>query len=357
MRQRNAFNYDADSLHHASDDTPPAISRLSGQARPRARNVAPRFSLPQRPLIIESTLADAPSIDPPQQIRQPARSKKPSTKAIAVVPEPISPLEAQETSSLADLHLIPRMQPAVEAVSIKQSLFHRSSPRMTIIKLSLISLVVFSVLGATLATAGGGRVSNFLFSALESIIPYTPSSQSAGQTPVVQRVQPITQADLNAGYDSRQQHDIWWNAACSAAVFTELAHAWGISYVTIGQVIDEMSAHSPPYITSYGGLMSQNGWGYISGLYHLHAAIHTNHSMSYDDVVRMTEGQGIPVVLNVRDNGGRYYPAFGVGHFLVVVGGDASGLRIVDSSLYRIKYLPVDEVTYLWTGVSIVITQ
>ncbi len=357
MRQRNAFQYDDHSLHHASDDTPPAISRLSGQPRPRASNVAPRFSLPQRTVIVESTLADTPAIDSPPQFRKPARSKKPSTKAIAVVPEPISPLEAQATSSLADLHLIPRTQPAVAAVSIKQRLFHRSSPRMTIIKLSLISLVVFSVLGATLATAGGGRVSSFLFSALESIIPYAPSSQPAGQLPVVQRVHPITQADLNAGYDSRQQHDLWWNAACSAAVFTELAHAWGISGVTIGETIDEMSAHSPPYITPYGGLMSQNAWGYIAGLYHLKAAVHTNHSMSYDDVVRMTEGQGIPVVLNLRDNGGRYYPAFGVGHFLIAVGGDASGLRIVDSSLYRITYLPTDEVNYLWTGVSIVITQ
>jgi hypothetical protein len=228
---------------------------------------------------------------------------------------------------------------------------------MTIIKLSLIGLVVCSVLVATLATAGGGRVTNFIFSALESAIPFTVS-QPASSLTIAQRVKPITQADPNAGYDSPQQHDIWWNSACSAAVMTEILHAWGITNVTIGQIIDEMSAANPPYITPWGGLMSQNGWNYIMSGYHLQATVHLNHSMSYDDIVRMTVKQGLPVVLGLRDNGGVYFPAFaGGGHFLIAVGGDSAGLNIVDSSLYRIKYLPYNELNYLWTGETVVITR
>jgi hypothetical protein len=226
---------------------------------------------------------------------------------------------------------------------------------MTIIKLLLIVVVVFSVLAATFATAGGGEVASF-FKALESVIPYSAPAQPAAPTTVAQRVRAITQADINAGYDSREQHDIWWNSSCSAAAMTEILHAWGVQDVTIGQLIDVMSAHNPPYITPWGGLMSQNAWPYMMSNFHMKAVVYNNRSMSYVDIVHMTRDQGIPVVLGVRDTGERYYPALDVGHFLVVVGGDGSGLRIVDSSLYRITYLSYEQVDYLWTGFTVVIT-
>jgi hypothetical protein len=350
MRQRSASHQDPDALHYRPDSFVgyPASSR----PRPPARSGASRLSLPQRQTAVDSRLAEG-GAEETQPAQNPPRAGKPSSQALTVHTAATSPLNLPGPVSPADLQLIPRTSPAVPSVRIKHGWYYKSSPRATILKLVLIGLVVFSVLGATLATAGGGGV-NSLFRALEGVIPFSAPAQS-GATTVAQRVQPIIQADINAGYDSRAQHDIWWNSSCSAAAMTEILHAWNIKDVTIGQLIDVMYAHNPPYITPWGGLMSQNAWNFITSSYHMRAIVQTNHGMSYDDVVRMTEVQGIPVVLGIRDSGGRYYPAFGVGHFLVAVGGDSAGLRIVDSSLYRITYLSHTQLNYLWDGLTVVI--
>jgi hypothetical protein len=344
-----------------SDPTDDSMSQrfgsppTSGRLRSPTRGVAPRLSLPQRQAIVESTLAEEWSEEEPLPERKPKRARRSSTQALMVHTAQTSPLDLAETASPADLQLIPRTSPAIPVARIKPGWFHTSSPRVTIIKLLLIGLVVFSVLGTTFATAGGGKVADALFTALQSVIPFSPASQPVGPNTVAQRVQPITQADINAGYDSRQQHDTWWDSACSAAAMTEILHAWGVKDVTIGELIDIMYAQKPPLITPWGGLMTQNAWAFVMSNFHMHATVNTNHAMSYNDVVNMTQNQGIPVVLGIRDSGGRYYPAFGVGHFLVAVGGDASGLRIVDSSLYRITFLTIDQLNYLWDGLTVVI--
>ncbi|HLW03414.1 MAG TPA: hypothetical protein VKT82_32515 [Ktedonobacterales bacterium] len=352
MRQRSASSQD-DAMEYQSD--PFARRPSAGSTRPRTPKVAPRLSLPQRPESIDSTLAEEFPDEMPQPERQPKRARKPSTQSLVVHSAATSPLDLREPASPADLQIIPRTSPAVPSVKIKQSWFHSSSPRFTFIKLSLIALIVCGVLTATFATAGGNA--NLLFHALSNVLPFSApaAQQQSGPTTVAQRVQPIIQADLNAGYDSKAQHDLWWDSACSAAAMTEVLHAWGITNVTIGQLIDVMSAHNPPYITSWGGLMSQDAWEYMMSTFNMRATVQMNHGMSYDDILNMTEVQGIPVVLGVRDSGEIYYPALSVGHFLVAVGGDEAGIRIVDSSLYRITYLPKNELNYLWTGETIVI--
>ncbi len=330
MRQRSASEQD-DSLNEpfGNDQSGPFTSNATAShSRLLARQNGLRLSLPQRALVID----EAP---PEEWMEETPHCSK-----------PISP---------ADFQLIPRTSPALPSVRIKQSWFHKSSPRVTIIKLALIGLVAFSVLGATFATAGGGSVTNLLFSALQSVVPYSPATQPDNTT-VAERVRPILQADINAGYDSREQHDIWWNSSCSAAATAEILHAWGIKTVTIGQLIDIMSAHNPPYITPWGGLMSQEAWPYMMSNFHMKAVVHNNRSMSYADIVQMTEQKGIPVVIGVRDSSGMYYPAFSVGHFLVAVGGTSAGLNIVDSSLYRVSYLSYEQMDYLWTGLTVVIT-
>ncbi len=354
MRQRNASYQDEDSLNHQPD----LFSRrsTSGQFRTQT-GVSPRISLPQQRPIVDA----APAEDPDEKVPGAGKAKrapKPAaaTRALTIHTSVTSPIAAPEPASPADLQIIPRTSPAIPSVKIKQSWFHKSSPRFSLIKILLIVFVTVGVLTATLATAGGGAVNNF-FKALESVIPYSAPAQPAAPTTVAQRVKPIIQADENAGYDSQEQHDTWWNSACSAAAMTEILHAWGIKNVTIGKLIDIMYAHNPPYITPWGGLMTPDAWGYMMNYYHMHATVYKNHSFTYDDMVRITEVQGIPVVLNVRDTGQRYYPALSVGHFLVVVGGDAAGLKIVDSSLYRITYLSRDQVDYLWTGLNVVITK
>ncbi len=352
MRQRsapfgNTGDQHSDRAWHAQQPS---------RSQPRPLSMTSRLSLPQRPAIVDSTLADPPSEDTLRHTveGQPIEARPvPEVPALSTV---TAPLDLQEALSDSGLHLIPRAHPAIRHTRFWQSWHHSSSPRMTILKLSLIGIVLFSVLGATLATAGSGGVTQLLFSALGNSAPYNPLAPSSA-TPITRLVQPILQADINAGYDSPQQHDLFWNAACSAAVMTEILRAWGVSNITIGRIIDEMTAHQPPYITPWGGLMSQNGWNYIAGLHGFRAKVQLNRSMSYNEIVRTTELQGIPVVLGLRDSAGRYYPAFGGGgHFLIAVGGNAAGLRIVDSSLYRITELTRDQFDYLWTGETVIIT-
>jgi hypothetical protein len=152
---------------------------------------------------------------------------------------------------------------------------------------------------------------------------------------VAARVQPILQADPNAGYDSREQHDRWWDSVCSTAAFTEVARAWGITAVSIGQVLDRLLAHDPPYITVSGGLMSPLGWPWMAAAYHLQAQI-AWHAFTFDGLVHQVQSSGMPMIIGM--DGGN--PADPWGHYVVVVGGDSRQARIVDSSDWRIRALP-----------------
>ncbi len=221
---------------------------------------------------------------------------------------------------------------------------------MNIIKFSLIVAVTLTVLSATLATAGGGQVFRYLSNALGNIGPYAPATPKP--TFITQRVKPLTQWNPDAGYDSQAQRDAYWNSACSAAVLTELLTAWGVPNITIGRMIDELG----PDITPWGGLMTQSAWNRIAQMHGMHATVYLNRQLSYNDIVHMTVTQGIPVILDIRDSQGLYYPALYGGHFLIVVGGSSIGLDVVDSSLYHITFISTDQLDYLWQrGESIVI--
>jgi hypothetical protein len=243
--------------------------------------------------------------------------------------------------SVANTHHLPACTPPETAAP--------GAATRLVLRLSLLGTVLFAVMAATLANAGSGKLNSSLQTTFSG--SKTVASLAASSAHIAENVQPIIQADVDAGYDSRQQHDTWWDSACSAASFTEIMHAWGQKDVTIGHVIDEMSAHNPPYITPWGGLMTSDAWPFIANLHHFNADVQF-HQVNYDALVHITMQQGLPVIVGVRDYTGRYYPALSGGHFLVVVGGDQTGLRIVDSSLYRISYLPRDEFTHLWDSGS-----
>jgi hypothetical protein len=165
------------------------------------------------------------------------------------------------------------------------------------------------------------------------------------------RVVALLQWDAGAGYDSSAQHDQYWDAACSAAVFTELSRASGRT-ARLGQVIDQLVGAG--YLSASGGLHNDAAaWPWIAEQYQLRAVVQWNRALSFDALLQLAAGQGVPVIDAVRDPAGRYYPAFAGGHFLVVVGGDKSGLRIVDSSLYRITWLPRSEFEFLWSGETV----
>ncbi len=160
-------------------------------------------------------------------------------------------------------------------------------------------------------------------------ILYYPTGPLPGS--VAARVQPIIQADNNGEYDSTAQHDTWWDSVCSAAAFTEVARAWGISDVRIGLVLDRLLAHNPPYITVSGGLMSADGWPWMAEAYQLQAQVAWN-AFTFDSLVEQVNRTGIPIIIGMQ--------AASWGHYVVVVGGDSAQAEIVDSSLWRMHFLP-----------------
>jgi hypothetical protein len=166
--------------------------------------------------------------------------------------------------------------------------------------------------------------------------------------PVVSRVRPETQGTRPDLYDSHQQFDDWWNAACSAAVLSEVLTAWGEKGATIGHMIDVMQ----PDISLNGGLLRAQGFQRGAAAYHYRADL--NWHLTYKQLLYITNTLGLPVIVNVRIAYG-YYHFFDGGHFLTMTGGDAAGLKIVDSSEYYITYLPLDTFMSMFTGMTAVI--
>jgi hypothetical protein len=227
---------------------------------------------------------------------------------------------------------------------------------MSFRKLVLFGAILCSVLAASLATAGGEPVMQLLFSPFRASAP-APAAGALVDGVITRQVHPITQADPNAGYDSAAQHDAWWNSVCSAAAFTEVAHAWGITNVTIGQVLDRLLAHEPPYISIPGGLLNQDGWSWMAAAYHLQAQV-AWHAFTFDRLVQQVMSTGVPIIIGMG--------AASWGHFVVVVGGDSTHVVIVDSSLWRMHTLPRSYFTsptsgiinepIWWTGETVIIT-
>lgn len=144
-------------------------------------------------------------------------------------------------------------------------------------------------------------------------------------------------------YDNYGQFQEWGGAACSAAALSEVLTAYGVRGATIGREIDELGA----YISPNGGLLNRHGFVTVAAKHNLRADEST--SLTYNQLLYLTQQLGMPVIVNVHISYG-YYHFFDGGHFLVVVGGDAQGLQIVDSSEYYIHYLPKDVFYQMFTG-------
>jgi hypothetical protein len=160
---------------------------------------------------------------------------------------------------------------------------------------------------------------------------------------IASKVLPETQIVQSGLYDSYQQFLDWKGAACSAAVTSEILTAWGLKGATIGKVIDLMGNA----ISLNGGLISEDGFQRAATHYGYRADI--SHSLSYKQIMHITNYLGLPVIVNVRISYG-YYHYFDTGHFLVVTGGDDQGVMIVDSSTYYIHYLPLSVFFSMFTG-------
>lgn len=176
--------------------------------------------------------------------------------------------------------------------------------------------------------------------------PLMVAHAQAGLAPgsaITDLIRPETQLKRPDLYDSVAQFNEWGGAACSAAALSEILTAYGVKGATIGHEIDELG----PNISPSGGLLSSRGFQVVAAKHGLRADLSS--SWSYNQIVYMSQQLGMPVIVNVRISYGYYY-FFSGGHFLTVVGGDAQGLKIVDSSEYYIHYLPKDVFYQMFTG-------
>lgn len=187
------------------------------------------------------------------------------------------------------------------------------------------------------ALAGTGAVANVAFPGTGTTVADRVPAQTQGR-----------RADL---YDSVDQFNQWWGAACSAAVLSEVLTAYGAPNITIGHMIDELGSDISPY----GGLETYDGFNKVAAKHGFRADLYMDdHPLSYAQMKYLTNTLGLPVIVNVRMSYG-YYHYFSGGHFMVMTAGDDQGLRLVDSSLYYTKYMPLGVFNSMFTHRTIVI--
>lgn len=212
----------------------------------------------------------------------------------------------------------------------------------------LISLVALVCLMMSL----GGAAS--AFGGLSWATFQAPGTATPAPTPrpAASRVQAFYQGDPSAGWDSSQQYKLWWESACSPAALTMALRAWGAD-VHIGEVLDRLIALKA--ITPENGLLHANALTTVAKGYGFQAI--TFWKWTLKDVAQVT-GQGVPVLIDIVDAKQQTpYPAFVVGHWMVVVHVSADQVEVRDSSGYRIHSLSLSLFHTLFTGIGVVLWQ
>ncbi|HEY7341127.1 MAG TPA: hypothetical protein VH591_09620 [Ktedonobacterales bacterium] len=177
---------------------------------------------------------------------------------------------------------------------------------------------------------------------------YNAQAAGANAQNIAAMVKPLTQGKLVNQYDSVAQYNEYWGAACSAAVMAETLTAWGVKGATIGRMIDELGSNISPY----GGLLSYSGFQQVASLHKMRSDYRDN--LSYKQMMYITNTLHLPLIVNVRISYG-FYHFFSGGHFLVMTAGDSQGLRLVDSSLYYVTYMPLSVFNSMFTGRTVLL--
>jgi predicted double-glycine peptidase len=168
---------------------------------------------------------------------------------------------------------------------------------------------------------------------------------------VTARVQAQTQGRRVDLYDSVDQFNQWWGAACSAAVLSEVLTAYNVPEISIGKMIDELGTS---YISATGGLLDYEGFNQVAIKHGFRADLYVDRHLTLNQMKYLTNILGVPVIVNVRISWG-YYHFFGGGHFMVLTAIDDQGMRLVDSSLYYVKYMPMAVFNGMFTGRTAVV--
>ncbi len=220
--------------------------------------------------------------------------------------------------------------------------------RRVVMCLSLLILggVVVSLL---MRVGGSGVVFGLSWATSQALGGATPSPTPR---PVASSVQAFYQGDPNAGWNNRAQFETWWESACSPAALTMTLRAWG-AQVRIGQVLDRLIAHRA--ISVEGGLLRAGALTDVAKEYGFAGT--TFWQWKLEDVAKVTR-QGVPVLVDVVDAKRQTpYPAFSVGHWLVVVGVSGNQVEVRDSSGYHLRVLSRSMFHTLFTGIGVVVWQ
>jgi len=208
----------------------------------------------------------------------------------------------------------------------------------------------------TLLAVGGlsGLLTNLTSQASGIGLSWSSSLSASTSTPtplmVAANVQALYQGDPTIGWDSSAQYQLWWPSACSPAALTMALRAWG-QQVTIGQVLDRLVAHHA--ITPEQGLLNADALTQVAREYSFQATTFKNWNAQK---LALVTAQGVPVLVDLVDAKQQTpYPGFVVGHWLVVIGVNASHISVRDSSGYHIHSFQPAIFHTLFTGIGIVL--
>ena len=172
-----------------------------------------------------------------------------------------------------------------------------------------------------------------------TVLGYIRSPLSAGSTGLSLRVQRISQLDP-AQYNSAAEYNTWAYSACSTAVITELLNALGGHY-RIHDVLAVESARGD--ITPQLGLVSDAAFADTADQFGVQTT--WGHTLTYDQVISLANG-GTPVAVSFPPD------RYSGGHLLIVVGGNADTVLVVDSSAHNYPSLSKAQFLQWWGGFS-----
>lgn len=213
-------------------------------------------------------------------------------------------------------------------------------------------LSVFAVFGVIASLLLNMGRSDAALAGLSWVTSQAPGMLTPAPTPrpAAGRVQAFYQGDPGAGWDSQAQFNLWWKSACSPAALTMTLRAWGAA-VRIGQVLDRLIALKA--ITPQDGLLHAEALERVAKGYGFGGTTFWRWTLS--DVAKVTR-QGVPVLVDVVDAHRQTpYPAFFVGHWLVVVKVAGNQVQVADSSGYHIHLLSRSLFQQLFTGIGVVV--
>jgi hypothetical protein len=226
----------------------------------------------------------------------------------------------------------------------------RTSQETSWLLLTLVLLVLFACGAYSLRTLHSGLMLVPWGSAAASTTTANRTSASnsssselfTGLIGASKALKRISQADPGQ-YNSSQEHNTWWNSACSAASMTEVINAYGHNY----RITDILKVEARlGEITPALGLMEARGIDRTVAQFGFTTVWLT--SPTLDKVINVANS-GRPVIVDFPPS------TWAGGHILVVIGGDSNYVYIADSSTLNMQAFTHKNFLKYWTDFAAVV--